>query len=486
MLHPVQVVHVLRMNFWTSGWAIERPISPSLHIFLHFRWHPRILRLRREGAPPRPFSEEMRATIIHSNYSLLKRLSCRLNATLTFSSETWPQPPPRTDLPGDQISYTDVPIPRRTKRERKPYVTPMKVLIERAKAERKARKAQPCRVLEESPENGLLVPELVEVAHRVYHARRFLLSALSQLLRFLPLLRCESCDEVHIGYTGHEIRTCTGPKSRFRNALHVWKKGRVRDVVFFPKCFHLFDRVGKPRVGHDERFSVPRIPAIVELCIQAGLDLEKYPTKRRTKPVYCIEGRIVDFESVAEDDETKRNFSIESVEPVVHSYPLLTKPVEKVLVANSSCHLDQLSDEERINLRDLSTHALDSWFVMTSGAKKIMEKYAVNTCGYCPEVQVGPKGHKLRMCKASKHQSRNGLHAWQEATIDELVGPNYVWHVEDLNGPALNNNLKRYYGKAPAVVELCVHAGAPVPDQYRSMMRLDVVSPDRDEVDLVA
>jgi hypothetical protein len=36
------------------------------------------------------------------------------------------------------------------------------------------------------------------------------------------------------------------------------------------------------------------------------------------------------------------------------------------------------------------------------------------------------------------------------------------------------------------VVELCVHAGAPVPDQYRSMMRLDVVSPERDEVDLVA
>jgi hypothetical protein len=36
------------------------------------------------------------------------------------------------------------------------------------------------------------------------------------------------------------------------------------------------------------------------------------------------------------------------------------------------------------------------------------------------------------------------------------------------------------------VVELCVQAGAPAPDQYRSMMRLDVVPPARDEVDLVA
>ncbi|XP_061347189.1 APO protein 3, mitochondrial isoform X1 [Gastrolobium bilobum] len=444
----------------------------------------------------------MRATVIFSELSLLKRLSYRLNANLSFASETWPAAA-SVDDPDELVSYSDVPKPLRRKSERKAYVTPMKVLIERAKKEREARKKDPCRVLEEAPENGLLVPELVEVAHRVYQARRSLLSGLSQLVRVIPVLRCELCNEVHIGYVGHEIRTCNGPKSYSRNATHVWRRGGVRDVVFFPKCFHLFDRVGKPRVGHDERFSVPRIPAIVELCIQAGLDLEKHPTRRRTKPVYCIEGRIVDFESVVKEDEqqhhlypklvgvgedeTKRKCSLDDVKLFVGSSSMLTKPLEKVrnLVEHNS-HLDQLSGEERSNLRDLSKQTLDSWFEMTSGAKKIMEKYVVNTCGYCPEVQVGPKGHKLRMCKASKHQSRNGLHAWQEATIDDVVGPNYVWHVEDLNGPALNNNLKRYYGKAPAVVELCVHAGAPVPDHYTSMMRLDVVSPDRDEVDLVA
>ncbi|XP_061347191.1 APO protein 3, mitochondrial isoform X2 [Gastrolobium bilobum] len=408
----------------------------------------------------------MRATVIFSELSLLKRLSYRLNANLSFASETWPAAA-SVDDPDELVSYSDVPKPLRRKSERKAYVTPMKVLIERAKKEREARKKDPCRVLEEAPENGLLVPELVEVAHRVYQARRSLLSGLSQLVRVIPVLRCELCNEVHIGYVGHEIRTCNGPKSYSRNATHVWRRGGVRDVVFFPKCFHLFDRVGKPRVGHDERFSVPRIPAIVELCIQAGLDLEKHPTRRRTKPVYCIEGRIVDFESLGSGRMRLKENKVRN------------------LVEHNS-HLDQLSGEERSNLRDLSKQTLDSWFEMTSGAKKIMEKYVVNTCGYCPEVQVGPKGHKLRMCKASKHQSRNGLHAWQEATIDDVVGPNYVWHVEDLNGPALNNNLKRYYGKAPAVVELCVHAGAPVPDHYTSMMRLDVVSPDRDEVDLVA
>ncbi|KAM7276660.1 hypothetical protein ACFE04_018526 [Oxalis oulophora] len=113
-----------------------------------------------------------------------------------------------------------------------------------------------------------------------------------------------------------------------------------------------------------------------------------------------------------------------------------------------------------------------------------MEKYKVWTCGYCPEVQVGPNRHKVRICKASKHQPRDGMHAWQEAGVEDTVGPYYVWHVRDLNGPALDNNLKRFYGKAPAVVELCVHGGALVPYQYRSMMRLDVVPPNRDEADL--
>ncbi|KAF2322776.1 hypothetical protein GH714_030606 [Hevea brasiliensis] len=37
---------------------------------------------------------------------------------------------------------------------------------------------------------------------------------------------------------------------------------------------------------------------------------------------------------------------------------------------------------------------MESWFEMISEAKKIMDKYSVLTCGFCPEVQVGPKGHK--------------------------------------------------------------------------------------------
>ncbi|KAJ9140091.1 hypothetical protein P3X46_030778 [Hevea brasiliensis] len=416
------------------------------------------------------------------NSRLFKGQPFRLNQTYFFSYERTVTLGPHTLL--DPL-YSDIPKPRRDKSQRKPLPTPMKLLIQRAKQEKEARMAQPCRMLEHPPDNGLLVPELVEVAHQVYRARQSLLSGLAKLVKVIPVQRCRFCNEVHIGHVGHEIRTCVGPGSGSRSATHVWRRGGVRDVVFFPKCFHLYDRVGKPRVGHSERHSVPRIPAIVELCIQAGVNLEKLPTRRRTKPVYSMEGRIVDFELVAETNEIK-NSHFENIDPLVSSnfgteFDGVTTNFE---LEKNTDNSDESND--RPAERDLSIGTMESWFEMISGAKKIMDKYSVLTCGYCPEVQVGPKGHKVRMCKATKHQSRDGQHAWQEATIEDLVGPNYVWHVRDLNGPSLDNKLKRYYGKAPAVVELCVQTGTPVPDQYRSMMRLDVIPPNRDEVDLVA
>ncbi|XP_022137877.1 APO protein 3, mitochondrial [Momordica charantia] len=403
----------------------------------------------------------------------------------SHNSSTFTQTAQKLEHDAHDPLYVDIPKPRTRKSERKPYPTPMNLLILRAKEERKARKAQPCRMVEHPPDNGLLLPDLVHVAQAVYLAWKSLLFGMSRLVEVIPVQRCRSCFEVHIGHEGHEIRTCSGANSGFRSATHNWRKGGVQDVVFFPKCYHLYDRVGKPRVGHDERHGVPRIPAILELCIQAGVDLEKYPSKRRTKPVYSIEGRIVDFELVKEKNEVETgHFDFTNSDNFGKSDCGID--LEETSTRSFSWNITDQPNEEEAELRKLSIKTLDWWLEMVSGAKKIMEKYRVQTCGYCPEVQVGPRGHKVRMCRGSKHQSRNGLHAWQEATIDDLVGANHVWHVRDLEGPPLDNKLKRFYGQVPAVVELCVQAGAPIPDQYRSMMRLDVVPPDRDEVDLVA
>lgn len=59
--------------------------------------------------------------------------------------------------------------------------------------------------------------------------------------------------------------------------------------------FHLYDRLGRA-VSHEEQLLVDRIPAIMELCIQAGVDIPEYPTKRRVYPIYSIAGKMIDFE----------------------------------------------------------------------------------------------------------------------------------------------------------------------------------------------
>lgn len=134
----------------------------------------------------------------------------------------------------------------------------------------------------------------------------------------------------------------------------------------------------------------------------------------------------------------------------------------------------------------LAERTLTAYRTVRWGVTQLMKKYTVKACGYCSEVHVGPWGHNVKLCGAFKHQWRNGKHGWQAAIVDEVVPPNHVWHVRDPEGPPLGGALKRYYGKAPAVVEVCVQAGANIPDAYRPMMRLDVVIPDSEEAWMAA
>ncbi|KAL3535119.1 hypothetical protein ACH5RR_003580 [Cinchona calisaya] len=96
---------------------------------------------------------------------------------------------------------------------------------------------------------------------------------------------------------------------------------------------------------------------------------------------------------------------------------------------------------------------------MRGGAKRLMKMYPVRVCGYCPEVHVGPSGHKAQVCGAYKHQQRDGQH---------------------------RTELRNFYGQAPAVVDLCIQAGAAMPELYKPTMRLDIGIPkDAKEAEMV-
>ncbi|KAL4569766.1 hypothetical protein LXL04_025409 [Taraxacum kok-saghyz] len=361
-------------------------------------------------------------------------------------------PPQNTDLP-----------PQLPKQKKKPFPIPLKKILQTARADKKLAEKGIEKPLD-PPKNGLLVPELVPIAYEVLDAWKLLIKGLSQLLHVIPVHACSECGEIHVGPTGHNIQTCHGPNSANRRSFHLWVKGTITDVLLPIESYHQFDPFGT-RIKHETRFKYDRIPAVVELCIQAGVELPEYPSIRRTKPIRMLGKKVID-----------------RGEPV-------TVPVPNhsgVLEIDTYRALDRFPHpgESESDVVGIAHSTLNAYEKVRWGVGKLMRKYSVKACGYCTEVHVGPWGHNAKLCGEFKHQWRDGKHGWQDATVDEVFPPNYVWHVRDVEGPALKSLLKRFYGKAPVVVEICVQAGAVVPRKYRPMMRLDIVVPDNDEARL--
>ncbi|RVW96215.1 APO protein 2, chloroplastic [Vitis vinifera] len=341
-----------------------------------------------------------------------------------------------------------------SKKEKKPFPIPIVELRRAARERLKNMKGQPRRPIP-PPKSGLLVKRLIPVAYDVMNARTTLINNLKKLLKVLPVHACKWCNEIHVGHVGHPFKSCRGPQTSIRKGDHEWTNAFIEDILVPVDAFHLFDRLGR-RIPHEERFSIPRIPAVVELCIQAGVDLPEFPTKRRRKPII----RIGKSEFIDADES-----ELPDPVPEVPKTPLLTEIPDSEIEAPSSAEETALLAEE----------TLKAWDKMKGGAKKLMRMYPVRVCGYCPEVHIGPSGHKAQNCGAHKHQQRNGQHGWQAAVLNDLIPPRYVWHVP--NGQPLQRELKNFYGQAPVVVEMCVQAGAAVPEQYKPTMRLDVGIP---------
>ncbi|CAN1336444.1 APO protein 1, chloroplastic [Linum perenne] len=328
------------------------------------------------------------------------------------------------------------------KRKKKPFPVPFKK-IQRAARENKKLAQMGIEKPLEPPKNGLLVPEMVPVAYELLDAWKALIKGVAQLLHFIPVYGCSECSEVHVAHSGHEIKTCLGTTNSRRHGMHSWVKGSINDILIPIESYHLYDPFGR-RIKHETRFDYDRIPAIVELCIQAGVEMAEYPSRRRTKPIRMLGKRVID-----------RGGFVQEPKPWSFGNPIAQETVEAYE-----------------NVR---------W-----GVRKLMRKYTVKACGYCREVHVGPWGHNAKLCGEFKHQWRDGKHGWQDATVEEVFPPNYVWHVRDTKGPPLKSFLKRFYGKAPAVIEMCMHAGAEIPEKYKPMMRLDIIIPEDDEATLVA
>ncbi|KAF5742085.1 hypothetical protein HS088_TW09G00124 [Tripterygium wilfordii] len=342
-----------------------------------------------------------------------------------------------------------------SKKEKKPFPIPIVELRRAARAKLKKQKGQRRNL---PPSNsGLVIKRLIPVAYDVFNARITLINNIKKLLKVVRVHACGWCNEIHVGPIGHPFKSCRGKDANFRKGRHEWTNATVEDVLLPVDAFHLYDRLGK-RIPHQERFSIPRIPAVMELCIQAGVDIPEFPTKRRRKPII----RISKSEFIDADES-----ELPDPVPELPPKPILSEIPDSEIVVPSS--------EEEISM--LAEETLEAWDQMRDGARRLMRMYPVRVCGYCPEVHVGKSGHKAQNCGAHKHQQRNGQHGWQAAVLNDLIPPRFVWHVPDVNGPPLEQELRNFYGQAPVVVEICVQAGAAAPDHYKPTMRLDIGIP---------
>ncbi|WOK92957.1 hypothetical protein Cni_G01649 [Canna indica] len=353
------------------------------------------------------------------------------------------------------------------KNKKKPFPIPIQKMQRAARRDKKLAEMGIEKHLE-PPKNGLLVPELIPVAYEVLDYWKVLIKGLSQLMNVVTVYGCSKCPEVHVGPVGHQIQDCSGTGSEQRRNHHSWVKGSINDVLIPIESYHMFDPFGR-RIKHETRFDYERIPAVVELCIQAGVDLPEYPSRRRTSPIRMLGKKVVDRGGYVEEPKPPRSENCMSVLAELDTYAAQFE--QPPLPASDT--------------RRLAERTLKAYSTVRRGVRQLMKKYSVKACGYCPEVHVGPWGHNAKLCGAFKHQWRDGKHGWQDATLDEVIPPNYVWHLLDPNGPPLRTSLRRYYGKAPAVVEVCVQAGAEIPESYKPMMRLDIIIPDSEEARLV-
>ncbi|KAH0680536.1 hypothetical protein KY284_021621 [Solanum tuberosum] len=232
------------------------------------------------------------------------------------------------------------------------------------------------------------------------------------------------CPEVYIGENGHLIQTCHGYRRRAKNQAHEWIRGSLNDILVPVEAFHLrtmFQNI----INHQERFDYDRIPAVVELCLQAG--------------------------------------AIPSEEIVCGSSLPSSVPFQA----------DSLSDDD---LMLLGRETLKAWEALRSGVQRLLLVYPAKVCEHCSEVHIGPSGHKARLCGVFKFESWRGSHFWKKAEVDHLVPSKTVWYRRPQDPPLLLDDGRNYYGHAPAVVDLCTKAGIIAPSKYHCMMKLEGLS----------
>ncbi|KAK1391420.1 APO protein 4, mitochondrial [Heracleum sosnowskyi] len=291
-------------------------------------------------------------------------------------------------------------------------------------------------VIEKVQGHDYPIKDLIPVAEEVLKARAFLIKGVSTLLQSIPVWSCMHCQEVHIGEQGHLIKSCCGFRRRARGSRHEWVKGKnsLNDIIIpvdASQIQNTFKNVSEFKKGIGCNFHT--VPAVVELCLEAGayrrdeglvsshLNFDRYVHK-------CIGGGALS--------------------------PFVGNAVLSV-------------DDRKV----VAQGTIGAWETVRSGVEQLLSAYPIKVYKHYSGSLVGPSGRRPRVCDVFKIQTYQWSNVWVNAKVDDLVPPKVVRFQQLQDSPLLNAH-REFYGRAPAVIDLCTKAGAIPPSKYLHMMKL--------------
>ncbi|VFQ99159.1 unnamed protein product [Cuscuta campestris] len=120
------------------------------------------------------------------------------------------------------------------------------------------------------------------------------------------------------------------------------------------------------------------------------------------------------------------------------------------------------SSHEELEL--VAKETLNAYETLRNGVQKLMMVFPTKVCKHCSEVRVTRRHYQV-----DKHWHEG--HLWEKAEVDDLVPPKIVWFRRPQDPPVLLDEGRCYYGHAPAVIDMCIKAGAVAPSKYFAMMK---------------
>ncbi|KAF5481423.1 hypothetical protein F2P56_002073 [Juglans regia] len=98
--------------------------------------------------------------------------------------------------------------------------------------------------------------------------------------------------------------------------------------------------------------------------------------------------------------------------------------------------------------------------VLFHGVSTLLKVFPIMACKFCLEVYIGEKGHLIQTCHGYKRRAKNRVHEWISGGVNDILVPVETFHLQNMFQDMIKHHQRFDFDRVPAVVELCLQAGA--------------------------